>query len=87
MFETKKLTREIIEQRRKERRPISRQYRNGIIKKHCCQKCGQPKHYVCLKHNQYRPLKESVFRKLFRKRRYYARKLFFTVARKLGFVQ
>ena len=87
MFETEKLTREIIEQRRKVQRPISRQYRKGIIKKHCCNQCGQPKAYVCLTHSEhlFRPSFFKVFKKLFKKTRYFARKLFFTAARRLGF--
>ncbi len=73
MFVTKKLTREIIEQRRIERKVIKKKNRNR-----------QPKHKYSLKHNQHP--RKSFFKILFRKRRYYARKIFFTVAEKLGFV-
>ncbi len=83
MFETKKLSREIIEQRRKERKLVKRANRK-IIKKSCCKECGQPKHYVCLEHNPYR--RKSFFNKLIKKRRYYARKIYFSVAKKLKFI-
>jgi hypothetical protein len=79
------------EQLRKENRAanrqISRERRRKYIKKHCCQKCGQPKHYICLKHNQYQIRRESFLKKLFRKRRYYARKLYFSIAKGFGFVE
>ena len=70
---------------RKEKRAARRKLRRGKITKHCCQVCGKPKHYICLEHNQHW-FGEPSFKKFFRKRRYYARKLFFTLAEKLGFV-
>ncbi len=74
---------ESLKQQRAARRKMGRRY----LKKHCCRKCGQPKHYVCLQHNFHQhPVKESSFKKLLRRRRYYARKLYFTVARKLRLV-
>ena len=78
-----------VERLRKEKRAAKRkayrERRKIFIKKHRCQKCGQPKQYVCLEHNQHR--KETFVKKLFRKRRYFARKLFFTITRILGFIE
>jgi len=74
MFETKKLTREKIEQRRKERKAIKRK-----------PKIAHPERYVCVKQSSHR--KELYFKRLFRKRRYYARKLYFSVAKTFGLVE
>ena len=48
MFETKKLTREKIEQKRAERKGIRNINRKRKITRHCCSLCGEPKSYVCL---------------------------------------
>lgn len=71
------------QQLRKEKRAARRKRRRRYIRKGCCSQCGQPKHYICLEHNQHRHFGESFFKRLFRKRRYYARKLLFTLAEKL----
>ncbi len=69
------------------KRKVWRQRRRKYIKKHCCPLCGQNKVYICLKHNQCQIRKESFFKRLFRKRRYYARKLYFSLAKRFGFVE
>ena len=74
------------EQIRKEERAVRRRNRNRKITRGCCQFCGQDKHYICLQHNSHHLSKESFFKRLFRKRRYYTRKLIFTLAEKFGFV-
>jgi hypothetical protein len=51
-----------------------------------CRICNQPKHFVCLDHNDYKTTEFEKFLKKPRKRiRYYSRKIYFNVARKLGF--
>ncbi len=74
MFVTKKLTKEKIERRRTERKSLKRKNQNP-----------EATHYIRVEQNPYK--KELYFKKLFRKRRYYLKKLFFTVAANLGFVE
>lgn len=50
MFETKRLTREIIEQRRKDRKAKRCRNRKTLRMQHC-HLCGVPKSYVCLEHH------------------------------------
>ncbi len=76
--------REQVEQRRKVTRPIKRKNRKIKITRTCCKECGQPKHYICLTHNSQK--KKHWIYKIFTKPRYYFRKFYFGVARKLGFV-
>ncbi len=85
MFETKKLSREKIEQRRLERKPIKRANRNKRIIKQCCKQCGEPKHYICLDHHTMPTPKISEL--ILKKLRYYSRKLYFSLARKLNFAE
>jgi uncharacterized protein YuzE len=55
------------------------------ITRRCCKECGQPKHYICLKHNsQFKP---ATFRILPKRFKYYMRKFYFNVARKIGIVE
>ncbi len=79
-----KLSRETIEQRREERKEVKRKNRRKRITRHCCQQCGQPKHYICLEHNH--NLREPFFKRLPKQIKYYSRKLYFTMAKKAGFV-
>lgn len=74
-----------VEQMRKEKRAARKKRQRRTLKRHCCEMCGQPKHYICLEHNQNR--KESFLKRLFRKRRYYVRKVYFSLAAKLGFIE
>jgi hypothetical protein len=51
-----------------------------------CKICNQPKHFVCLDHHNQKTTEFKKFLKKARKRiRYYSRKIYFNVARKLGF--
>lgn len=84
MFETKKLTKEKIEQRRQERRAVKRANQRRKITRHCCNECGQPKHYICLEHNQH--LKKPFLLRLPQRIRYYSRKFYFNLVRRFGFV-
>lgn len=78
---------QLRKEKRAAKRKVYRERRRKYIKKHCCPKCGKPKHYICLTHNQYQYLREPFFKRLFRKRRYYARKLYFSLAKTFGFVE
>jgi hypothetical protein len=85
--ETPQLTE--AEQLRKEMRAAKRKRRRQSgAGKSCCRFCGKPKHRICLEHHSFKKTEiEKLLLKPFRKTRYYARKMFFTVARKLGFVE
>ena len=85
MFETKKLTIEKIEQRRLERKPMKRKNRRRKITRHYCKKCGEPKHYICLEHHSV-VVKKTIWRIISRPR-YYARKIYFSFAVKLGLAE
>lgn len=85
MFETKNLSREMIELRRKERKPIKRANRRKNIKRSCCKECGQPKHYICLEHNSHKKL--GFIKRIQKLIRYNLRKIFFNVFAKLGFIR
>jgi hypothetical protein len=58
--------------------------RRTKIKRHCSI-CQQPKHYICLEHHNYKKTEIKKFLDRPAKRiRYYSRKVYFNVARKLG---
>jgi hypothetical protein len=69
---------EIVKARRAERR----KNRKRKIVRHCCQECGQPKHYICLQHNQ--QIKPPIFKVILKRFRYYSKKFYFNVAGRLG---
>ncbi len=52
--------------------------------KNKCQICGQPKHRVCPKHHNF---PKKGFSKVLKKLRYYSRKFYFNLARKLNLVE
>ncbi len=60
---------------------MSRRY----YKRRECKLCGETKHLICLEHNTFVKRKNNYLRP-FRRIRYYFRKFYFGVARKLGFV-
>lgn len=72
------------DQKRKERRAARRNAKRRYVKKNCCRECGQPKHYICLEHNS--NLRKPLWKRFISKSRYNSRKLFFNLARKVGFV-
>jgi hypothetical protein len=52
--------------------------------KRICKICGQPKHRVCFEHHNF---PKKGFSKVLKKIRYYSRKLYFNLARKLKLVE
>lgn len=93
MFETSKLTKQIIEQRREEnreqkqlKRKAAKKRRKNRIIRHCCKECGKPKHYICLDHNTHLK-RHNPYLKVLRKIRHYARKSYFSLARSFGVVK
>ncbi len=74
---------EVVKARRAAKRERIRENRKRKIANRCCKECGQPKSYVCLKHNQ--QIKPTIFKVIRKKFRYYTRKFYFNSARKLGF--
>jgi uncharacterized protein YuzE len=68
---------------KKVERAARRKNRKRKIVRHCCKKCGQPKHYICLEHGQ--KFKQTIFKRLPKKFKYYTKKFYFNVAQKLGF--
>ncbi len=85
MFETKNLSKEKIEQRRNEKISLKRANRRRTIKKSCCKECGEPKHYICLKHHPNQ--RNKGFRKLWKKIRYNSKKLYFNLAKTLNLIE
>lgn len=85
--ETPQLTE--AEQLRKEMRAAKRKRRRQSgVKKSCCRECGKPKHRICLEHHSFKKTEiEKLLLKPFRRTRYYFKKLYFTIARTLGFVE
>jgi hypothetical protein len=69
---------EIVKARRAERR----KNRKRKIVRHCCPKCGQPKHYICLQHNQ--QIKPPIFKVILKRFRYYTKKFYYNVAGRFG---
>jgi hypothetical protein len=53
--------------------------------KRFCKICGRSKHFVCLEHNQYKKRKSFVVR-LAKKVRYFYRKCYFNIGKRLGLV-
>jgi uncharacterized protein YuzE len=74
----------LVEEITKTERAARRKNRKRKIVRHCCKVCGQPKNYICLKHND--QIKPTIHKLIPKKLRYYSKKLYFNVARKLGFV-
>ncbi|MDQ2747818.1 MAG: hypothetical protein M3T96_11235 [Acidobacteriota bacterium] len=72
------------EQLRKETRAARRKRRRGYLKKLCCKQCGEPKHYVCLEHHNF---KKKGLEKLYSKFNRYARKFYFNLKKRLNFVE
>ncbi len=70
---------------KKVERAARRKNRKSKIVRHCCKDCGQPKHYICLEHNQYK--KRTMFQMFQKCVRYYLRKLYFNFGKKLGFAE
>jgi hypothetical protein len=63
-------------------RAARRKNRKRKIVRHCCKQCGEPKHYICLTHNQ--QIKPPIFKVILKRFRYYLKKSYFNFARKLG---
>jgi uncharacterized protein YfbU (UPF0304 family) len=70
---------------KKAERAARRKNRKKKIVRACCKDCGQPKHYICLEHNQYK--RRTIFQTLRKRVRYYSRKLYFNFGKKLGFAE
>jgi hypothetical protein len=63
-------------------RAARRKDRKRKIVRHCCKECGQPKHYICLQHNQ--QIKPPIFKVILKKLRRYAKKFYFGAAGRFG---
>lgn len=73
---------------RNEKRRIRNQKRRKSLKRHCCKKCGQQKHYVCLEHHQFKKTEvEKFLERPLPRIQYYLRKLYFSSMRKLKFIE
>lgn len=58
--------------------------RSRKIIRHCCSQCGEPKSYVCLEHSP--NLKRKGLSKVWKGIRYQFRKFYFSLAKRLNFV-
>jgi hypothetical protein len=66
---------------KKAERAVRRKNRKRKIVRHCCKQCGEPKHYICLTHNQ--QIKPPIFKVMLKRFRYYSKKFYLNLARKL----
>jgi hypothetical protein len=67
---------------KKAERAARRKNRKRKIVRHCCKQCGEPKHYICLTHNQ--QIKPPIFKVKLKRFRYYIKKFYFNVAGRFG---
>lgn len=73
-----------IEQLREEKRAARRGNRKRYLKRSRCRECGQPKKYICLEHH---PHRKTGVKRLLHKIRYYSKRLYFYIAKKLNLVE
>lgn len=69
-----------IRESRKAKRKDRKKLNRATIKRHCCNHCGEPKHYICLKHNTYLTKPNRIV-SFYKKARRKVRTLYFGILR------